>query len=377
MRERKIGSVGATSLRTLVLSGLLLSQGRFAEAQQAPSNAGDAPVVPRSSAIQGRDANPIANAAGNVGGDQDLRLLIAHGLEMAIEGSALQGLAMQPGLPSGAMGDSPSGATTRGTAGTSGTNSSGLGFTGLPGETVSGRPVTTPATGTGSSTVGASGTGPTSLGNSVAAKGMARAGQPSSEAAASAPPMAGSSPASMLRQQAARSFQASNDLLGQANPAAGPDQNFSEAARIYAATLKSLGSQPASPTGAGRTGTAVPEVAGLPESRPVGAPAASTIGATELASIALINHGVKDALGAMKIKQMARSMGSSTSPAAQQLLAHARQMDDGSRSTIRSIVGGAAGTVGPGGVVEALAQQANQLVQAIQALNPEPAAPGR
>ena len=379
-RQRKIEIARTTGLRSLVLFGLLLTTSRFAEAQRSPSNSGDAPVVPRSSAIQGRDAN--ANA--NLGGAQDSRLLIAHGLEMAIEGSTLQGLALEPGVPTGGPGVLPAGPAGVGTANSPATNSSGLGLTGSPGETVSGRPVTTPATGTGAETLGATGTGPTSLGKIGTTAGTggtgaavasttdgARPGLPASGVGSAPGPMMNGSPAAMLRQQAARSFQASNDLLGQANPAPGNDQNFHQAALIYAATLKSLGTQPNAPA-AGPAPTA-----GLPEGRRVGTPAPATIGATELASIALINHAVKEAIGSLRIKQVVGAMGSSGGPAAQQLLAHARRMDGETRSMVQSVSRGAAGVVGPGGAVQALSQQANQLIMAMQALNPEPAAPGR
>jgi len=92
------------------------------------------------------------------------------------------------------------------------------------------------------------------------------------------------------------------------------------------------------------------------------------IGPTELASIALVNHGVKEAIGSLKIKQVARSMGSSGGPVGQKLVSHARRMDEESRSVIQSINAGAA----PGGVVQTLAQQANQLIMAMQALNADP-----
>jgi len=155
MQRRRCRSARADALLPLALFALLVGQVQLAEAQRPPSNAGDAPVVPRSSAIQGRDAGAAQ------GGDQDPRLLIAHGLEMAIEGSMLQGLAMQPGLAAGANVSPAAAAPRPGAAGTPGVNSSGLGFTGAPGETVSGRPVTTPATGTGVQTLGSTGTGPT------------------------------------------------------------------------------------------------------------------------------------------------------------------------------------------------------------------------
>jgi len=127
-------------------------------------------------------------------------------------------------------------------------NSSGLGFTGAPGETVSGRPVTTPATGTGVQTLGSTGTGPTRLDNIGSGAGAGVAGNNGVTPNDAASTMSGGSPAAMLQQHADLAFQASNDLLGQANPGAGPDQNFSEAARIYAATLKSLGGRPTAPS---------------------------------------------------------------------------------------------------------------------------------
>ncbi|MDB5351007.1 MAG: hypothetical protein JWN86_2254 [Planctomycetota bacterium] len=82
-------------------------------------------------------------------------------------------------------------------------------------------------------------------------------------------------------------------------------------------------------------------------------------GGGDLASIALINHGVKEALDAMEIRQMVRMMGSPDGPAALALLAHAREMEIESRQAIdqvvsRGAVGGAGGAAGAGGAGSAI-----------------------
>src|SRR4051794_28317233 len=118
MHERRnLGMVRAAGLGMIAVGGLFLAQGRFVGAQ-------------------GRQG---ANAGG-----QDAEMLIAHGLEMAIESSTLQGLAMQAGGSAGTLGSggsatggsrsgtSGSGASggAGGTSGTAGTGTSGTGTSG-------------------------------------------------------------------------------------------------------------------------------------------------------------------------------------------------------------------------------------------------------
>jgi len=63
-------------------------------------------------------------------------------------------------------------------------------------------------------------------------------------------------------------------------------------------------------------------------------------------SIALINHAVKEALDSMQLKHMTHMMGSSDSPPARALLAHAREMDSESRQALQGLLGARAGGVG-------------------------------
>jgi len=84
-------------------------------------------------------------------------------------------------------------------------------------------------------------------------------------------------------------------------------------------------------------------------------------------SVAAINHAIKEAIGAFRLRQAIRTMGSTDSPAAQALMTHAREMDTQSRSIISVIAneGGVSG-VGP---IQTLAQQANDVILALQGIN--------
>ena len=217
--------------------------------------------------------------------------------------------------------------------------------------------------------------------------------------------------ATQLQQHAQRAFQASDQLLRRSAEGGGSNEKFYQAATRYASTLKSLGGQSsgrgdaagagagtsggsrsglgASATGASGTSTPGTGTSGSSLGGSSGAMSAGggMIGGTDLTSVALINHGVKEALDSMQIKQMVRMMGSSDSPAAQQLLSHAREMDTDSREAIQAFggSGGASGASGTGhasgggqsGMVQTLAQQANDVIQAIQELGGESARPGQ
>jgi len=185
-------------------------------------------------------------------------------------------------------------------------------------------------------------------------------------------------------------------LLAQASRDGGPDPRLQQAAIRYAAMLRSLGAPvlaapvPAGAVGNGTGGsgtfpsaTSATGVGGTgnPVTGPSGAavaPGAVTsppgvggvavapggIADADLATVAAINHGVKEAIGSLRIRQMIRTLGSSDSPAAQLLMTHARDMDTQSLATIRSVAG--AGGAVAGSPVQALAQQANDLILALQ-----------
>ena len=352
----RIGMARAATLGSLAVFGLLLAQGRFAGAQNAPSNAGDSPATTRN---ERPSINQGQSQQGNLDGVQGAMMLIAHGLEMTIEGSTLQGLAMR----AGGMGGGSTGGlrpVTTGAIGTGvvtpGTGAAGTGFTGTPGETVSGRPaVIGDPEAPGSARPVTTGTVTTATpGTAAAGPGLVtdgpRSGTLPVRAGTPAPPMAVGQSAALLQQQARRSFEAGERLLGQVSLGGAPDQKLVQAANRYAATLRSLGGRP---------------VAG------------GMVNGVDLASISAINHGVKEAIGSIKIKQLVRMTGSSNTPAAQQLLAHAQEMDADSRTTLQSFIGGVAavpgattgGVVGPSEFVQSLSQQANDLILAMQGLD--------
>lgn len=404
----KMGIARAAGIGALAACGLLMTQARIAEAQQGRiTNAGDTT----------RDTPPgTPTAPANGGMSQDSRMLLTHALEMAIEGSALQALAMQPGMTTGSLPgaatpgalrpgsgvDAPSGtvptvgsragvpgtaSTAPGTgagasaadrAGTAGTAAgtgltapvagadvaspvvgTGLpnnastpsvaspasGFTGAPGETVSGRPV---AAGTGAIV-------PVPATAGAAARGAAIAGAPGA-AIAGAP---GASTmnirdATMLQQHAEQAFQAGERMLVQAGRDSGPDQGLLLAANRYISTLRSLSMR-------------------TPERD-----AAGGLSGADMVSIALINHAVKEAIGSLKIRQLSRTMGSADSPSAQMLLTHAREMDTQSRTIIQGFPAAVTPARVPGtrvnadevlatsGIVPALAQQASEIIAALQ-----------
>ena len=355
-----------------VVGSMLLAQARPVGAQVANSNAGDAPVVPRSSAIAG----PQARLAGDA--QREARMLIAHGLEMTIEGSTLQGMGMRAAgvgagttidpRPStlGAVGSSSVAAPVGAPASRAPipTSTAGTGFTGGAGETVSGRVVgngneikpRTPVAGTPDA--------PTPGVNGVAGPVTV---------APSAPVTPGQT-GSMLQRQAMRAFEAGERLLG-AGMTGGPDESFQRAAEAYANTLRSIANQPiirVAPPAANATTVRTPVGAVTVTTSPVSRNA-ETVGA-DPASVAIINHAVKEAIGAMKIRSIIRGEGGSSGPNGQRLMEHAQMMESESRATIRAFAGiGDAGPVArasgelgsPNGLVQALAQQANDLIVAM------------
>jgi hypothetical protein len=351
-------------------SSLLLAQGRPAQAQRSES-AGDSPRVPYSSAIAGQASNL------NVDAQQESRMLLAHGLEMTIEGSTLIGMAQRaagvgPGSavdprpsPAGVVGSSSVGTvpvTVPGVVRVPVTpNTAGTGYTGAPGETVSGRPV-----GNGNE-----------INPTTPIAGLPNAPQPgivNPAGVASAVPLTPGQSGSMLQRQALRSLEAGQRLLG-AGMVGGPDEAFQQAAANYANTLRAIASQPVIRFGRPGTSTTVntPIGAVTVTTAPTTGRAAETVGA-DPTSVALVNHAVREALGAMKIRHMIRHMGGTTGLSGQMLMEHAQMMESESRATIRAFAGigdagpvpRAAGELGsPNGTVQTLAQQAHDLITAM------------
>jgi hypothetical protein len=381
-QSSKIGMAGATGLNALVIGSMLLAQGRPAQAQRTES-AGDPPRVPYSSAVSGPKANLDLDR------QTESRLLIAHGLEMTIEGSTLQGIALRAsGVGVGpAIDPRPSPAGVVGSSSVRSirpaisapvtvsvpSSTAGTGFTGAPGETVSGRPV--------------------GNGNEITPRtpiaGLPGAPQPGitdpNFVTPTAPLTAGQA-GSMLQRQAMRAFEAGERLLGQ-GMTGGPDKAFQQAAERYANTLRAIASQPVIRLTPPATGTTVNTPIGsvTVATTPATTRPAETVGA-DPASVALINHAVKEAIGAMKIRRMIRNEGGSSGPGGQQLMEHAQMMESESKATIRAFAGigdagpvpRAAGELGsPNGMVQVLAQQANDLIIAIQgAALPDAPGPG-
>ncbi len=379
----KFGRAGAVCFPALVVGSMLLAQGQPALAQLGQSSAGDTPVVPRSSAIAGSGANIAADA------QQESRMLIAHGLEMTIEGSTLQGMAQRAAgvrvgptvdprpSPAGVVGSSsvrtppvadPAAVRIPVPASTAGT-----GYTQGAGETVSGRVV-------------GNGEG---IGPRTPVAGLPGAPTPGVVGAvtvAPAVPLTPGESGSMLQRQAMRAFEAGERLLGQ-GMTGGPDQNFQQAAERYANTLRAIASQPVLRLTRPATATTITTPIGgvTVTTTPAASRVAETVGA-DPASVALVNHAVKEALGAFKIRAMIRHNGGSSGPAGQQLMEHAQMMESESRATIRAFAGiGDAGPVprasgelgSPNGMVQALAQQANDLILAIQGTGPDAGGPAR
>jgi hypothetical protein len=165
-------------------------------------------------------------------------------------------------------------------------------------------------------------------------------------------------------------------LLRESGREAALDQRFLQAATAYSSTLRSL---------VGRPAARVDETGAVIGSATLGTPApgsnlvtvtpAVVLNGTDRVSIALINHGVMEAIGAMTIKQFVQLLGSADSPAAQILLTRAREMDLESSSVNLAINASGAGL--QSGTVQALAQQAKELIMAMQGTVGEGNTPGR
>jgi len=145
--------------------------------------------------------------------------------------------------------------------------------------------------------------------------------------------------AEQLRQHARSAFEASETLLRQAANGGGSTDRFYRAANRYASTLRSLGGLASS-----RGGTSGDNTGAAGSSGPGGGARSRA----DLASVAVINHGVKEALDSLQIKQMVRTMGGE-GDAARVLRDHARQMDSESLQAIEGFSRGGGGRSGGSG----------------------------
>jgi hypothetical protein len=348
----------------------LLAQARPAGAQNTNSSAGDAPVVNRTEAISGPQGKIAADS------QREARLLIAHGLEMTIEGSSLEGLVMRAAgvgagttidprpSPLGVVGSSsvtaPAPSTVRAPVPTS---SAGTGFTGAAGETVSGRVVGNGETITPRTIVpGQPGTATPGV-NGVAGP----------VTVAQAAPATPGETGSMLQRQAMRSFEAGERLLG-AGMTGGPDEAFQRAAETYANTLRAIANQPV-----------IRAAARVGDATTVRTPVGSVTVATTRVPRSAETIGADPGSVAMKIRAIVRGEGGSAGPNGQRLMEHAQMMESESRAIIRAFAGigdagpvpRAAGELGStNGMVQTLAQQANDLIIAM-GMGPLPGSPAR
>lgn len=347
MRDRpKVWNVGMLGIYVVAaMSGVLLAQSQSSDQPKQRSGGGQE---------AGREVNP---------GGQDAQMLVAHGLAMAIEGSTLQGIAMQSGGQGGAAGSTRgSGAGASGTSGLGGNPGTGGANTVIPGaglSTPGGTVAVTPGAGlatpggtvadvsaTGTLAVGGRGAGATPGAGGAGAGATPGAGGAVTGAAGTAAPGAGvggrpmmmpGQSAEQLREHARRAFEASDKLLRQAAGTGGSTDRFYRASNRYATTLRSLGGQASARGGSG----------GDAATSGMGAVAMS---GADLTSVTLINHGVKEALDSYQIKQMVRHMGDQ-GEAARTLMDHARQMDSESQQAIQALAGaGADGGTGRPGV---------------------------
>jgi len=363
MRHRlTIEMTRAAWLGSLAAFGLVMGQAMRAEAQFPTGNAGD--TTKRSSPGQ-TQTTPVLQR--DKAGGLDARMLLGHALEMVIDGSNLQLLSMPAVVPAvgnpGTVGativpgnlsrtgraDNP----TTGPVPAPGVGSPGTGFTGAAGETVSGRPVT-PGTGTVAPVVPGPGI--------VVAPGVDGSQNVGRLAA--------------LQLQGQRTVETGDRLLKRAGGEAALDQRFLQAAKLYASTLRSLAGQPVDRVDGTGTiiGSGVPGTP-APGSNLATATPTVVLNGVDRASIALINHAVKEAIESMRIKQAVQLMASSDSPSAQLLLNHAREMDQASASANMAIDASAGGL--QVATVQALAQQAKELILAIQGTFGEGNGPAR
>jgi len=151
-----------------------------------------------------------------------------------------------------------------------------------------------------------------------------------------------------------QAFEASDRLMKQAVQEGSKDRSsrFQAAAARYAASLRVLSEQ-------GGIGGTTPVV--------------------------VLNHGVKEALESMQLKQLVRTTGISESPAGRALLAHAREMDTASKQAVESVLsagksgsndqaialGASNEAGGQGGQLRTLALQASEIVMALDELTGE------
>jgi hypothetical protein len=204
-----------------------------------------------------------------------------------------------------------------------------------------------------------------------------------------------------LQHRARRSFQDSYEMMKASNRllrAAGEERaERAAASRLYAAsnlyvnTLYTLGRQTFG-WQAGWEPTDRSEEGGAGQAATAGAAKLST---GDVAMITLINHAVKESLGAFELSRSLHNQATGD-PACEQLLAHARLMVAESRQSIERILaslresGGASGAAPSGGAagagaqegwsgtqVHALAQQAREVIRVFDELCGQPGgAPG-
>jgi hypothetical protein len=248
-------------------------------------------------------------------GSQDAQMLIGHALAMALEGSTLDALAQQSG--------------------------GSLGATGGPG---------TGGSGPGGQGRSRSEAGPGGDGRSV---GMMDQGLS----------------ARQLLDHSRWAWEASDRLLRQAADQGGStEQRFHRATLLYVMTLRAAGSPATYAAGGPRREAG----SGVGAGAALAGRGAGAMGGSDMTTVALINHAVKEALDSVKLKRMVHRMGSSESPAARALLAHAQEMDRESQQALRGLLRSGAGRAGKAdldggaGSIQVLAQQAQELVQVIR-----------
>jgi len=138
--------------------------------------------------------------------------------------------------------------------------------------------------------------------------------------------MMGGQSSEHLQQHARNAFEASERLLSQAANGGGGTERFYRAASRYATTLRTLGGASSGRGGAGG-GVSATTTSGT---------GGDLLSGIDLTSVTLINHGVKEALDSLQLKQMVRMLGSETA-AGRALMDHARQMDAESRQAIDAL----------------------------------------
>ena len=131
--------------------------------------------------------------------------------------------------------------------------------------------------------------------------------------------------AQQLQQHAQRAFQASETLLRQASQGGGSSDRFYTAANRYATTLRTLGGSMSGQGGAAASGlggsaqaahSSAGGASGSGRRIGCGRRSSASLGGGSMmgvdqASVAVINHAVKESLDSMQLRQMVRTMGSS------------------------------------------------------------------